>query len=112
HHFERDLVQVMSSSGLYQNWSGYNRSHVMKVQVVRTPELDQLRPRLVRVFLRTHPFVLFVTRKHQVVSELRANKSLMIVRRRVDQMTEDLDRRPIVRRVFLTTLCRGYVAQT
>src|SRR5689334_9754230 len=112
HQLERDLVQIMTSARLGQDRSGYNRSDVMEVQVVRAPELDQLRPRLVRVFLRAHPFVLFVTREHQLIRELRAHESLMIIRRGIDQMPEDLDRRPIVKRFFLTTLSRRYIAQT
>src|SRR5215470_1322070 len=60
------------------------------MQIVRAPELDQIRPRCLVILLRTNPLVPVVTRKDEVIRELSAHKSLMIVCRRVDQVTEDL----------------------
>ncbi len=81
------------------------------MQVVRTPELDQIRPRLVAILLRTDPSVLFVTRKNKIVRKLRAHKTLVIIGCGVDQMSEDLDRRPIIISDFAPALFRRDVPQ-
>lgn len=67
-----------------------------EVQIVSAPELDNVGPWLLAILLRADPLVLIVTRKDEVVSELRPDESLMIVRRRVDQMPENLNRRPVI----------------
>src|SRR5437763_3559238 len=75
------------------SWPGENvernqRDYVMQMEIIRTPELDQIRPRSLVILLRAHPLVLFVTRKHEIFRELCAHKPLMIVCSRVDQVAE------------------------
>jgi hypothetical protein len=66
------------------------------MQIVRAPQLDQIRPRFVVISLCVHPLILLVTRKHEVVHELRAHEPLMVIRGRVDQVTKNLFAAPFV----------------
>ena len=75
------------------------------MQIVRTPELDQIGPRFVAILLRADPSFLLVTRKNEIVRKLRAHKTLVIVCRGVDQMAENFYRRPII----LSSFNRGSV---
>jgi len=64
--------------------------HVREQPIVTRPELHQLRPRQILIALHPHAAFLIVSRETHFILQKRANKSLMIVRCRVDQMPEDL----------------------
>ena len=57
---------------------------VCQVQIVCMPQIDHQRPGFVVVALRGYPFVLFVSRKDQIIAHLGKHKSRMIVGRRID----------------------------
>ena len=65
------------------------------------PELYHRVPVFARVFLDRDPFGLVVTRKHEIVLELRADESPVIVARRIHEMADDLLRGPFTRSVWL-----------
>src|SRR5688572_5139764 len=81
------------------------------MQIVRAPQFDQIRPWLVVISLRAHPLILVVAGKDKMVSELPADEPLMIVRGRVDQVTEDLFPTPLVTGAP-GTVVRGDLLQT
>src|SRR5688572_18742531 len=62
---------------------------VRQVVVVQRPELDQLEPGAILITLRTHPCILLVPWEDEAIGLLRPNESLMIVCRRIDQVSED-----------------------
>ena len=82
------------------------------MKIVRAPKLDNVRPRLLRVFLGTDPSILLIAGKDQVVSKLCPHKTLMIVGGRVDQMAQNLTRRPRTGRSLAPALVRTDVTQT
>src|SRR5262245_28782998 len=66
-----------------------------ELNVVRSPKIDDLFPWPILVALRANPLVAVVARQVDAVDELQACESLVIVRRRIDQMTEDFLLRPL-----------------
>ena len=64
--------------------------HVREMAIVRGPQFDEIRPRAITVALRFDPEVLRIAGKTQITLGLHANEPLMVVRRGVDQVTEDL----------------------
>src|SRR5262245_2568651 len=66
-----------------------------EMQVERPPECDQLRPRRVLILLKPDPRVLIVAGKYEVILELCAHEPLMVIGCRIDEMTDDLARRPL-----------------
>src|ERR1051326_361622 len=65
------------------------------MQVEAAPQGDEQRPRLLFVSLRAHPLLLFIAGEDQVVRELRADETLVVVRGRVNQVAQYLLRRPL-----------------
>jgi hypothetical protein len=63
------------------------------VPIVGCPQVDQLVPFARAVVLASHPRFLIVVRKGQLIDRLHPDVALMVVRRRVDQMTENLESR-------------------
>src|SRR5262245_26417550 len=58
--------------------------------IEREPYSEQLRPRLVAIAVRTHPFVLLVAGPLEGVHHLCSHEPLVVVGGGIDQMTEDL----------------------
>jgi hypothetical protein len=54
------------------------------------PQVDEVRPRFGGVRLAVHPALLFVARNLQASGELGADEALVVVRRRIDQVPEEL----------------------
>jgi len=52
---------------------------MQEVQVVVFPELNQLLPWLLIIALHTHPVLLFIATKRQLVVKLGPNETLMII---------------------------------
>src|SRR5207302_3467309 len=77
---------------------GHRRHHTREVAVEACPERDELGPRRILILLTRNPRVLIVAGKRQFVLKLGSHEALMIVRRRVDQMSHDLAGRPLPRR--------------
>ena len=69
-----------------------------QVVVGRLPQVYDLAPGLILVALQADPVVLFVPRQIDGRIELQADKSLMIIRGRIDQVSEDLFFRPLAGR--------------
>src|ERR1051326_4043860 len=65
------------------------------MQVEAAPQGDEQRPRLLFVSLRAHPLLLFIAGEDQVVRELRADETLVVVRGRVNQVAQYPLRRPL-----------------
>jgi len=59
---------------------------MQEVQVVVFPELNQLLPWLLIIALHTHPVLLFIAGKRQLVVKLGPNETLMIIGSRINQM--------------------------
>jgi hypothetical protein len=68
------------------------------LQVEHFPERDQLVPRCVLVAANADPLLLRVAGEHEIVLQLPAHEALVVVRRGVDKMADDLARRPLARR--------------
>src|SRR5690349_8606110 len=66
-----------------------------QVQVETFPERDQLCPGLASIVLHTDPVLLLVSEKRQIIPELRADESLVVIRGGINQMADDLFRRPL-----------------
>src|SRR5215510_13009841 len=71
------------------------RHHMRKMPVVKPPELDQFFPPAVIIRLRVDPMLLFIFWEFEFRDFLRPDESMVIVGRRVDQMSEDLFLRPL-----------------
>lgn len=84
---------------------------MQQVQVVRAPQLDQIRPRLVVVSLSGHPLLLLITGKHEIIGELCAHEALMIIRSGIHQVTENLSSTPRIT-YGLRAIIRGNPFQT
>src|SRR5262245_39109827 len=69
--------------------------HAREVTVVSTPERNQVLPRGGLISLHGDPMVLRITRARVGVPFLRTHETLMVVRGRVDQVSEHLLRRPL-----------------
>ncbi len=65
------------------------------MQIVRFPERDQPSPGGLLVFLNRHPTFLFVAWKDQIVFQLHFHESPVVIRRRIDQVTDDFFCRPL-----------------
>ena len=72
--------------------------HVRNVMIEGLPEEDEVGPLALLIVLNGDPVILLVTGEHQVILQLRADETSVVVRRRVDQVADDLLRRPPVRR--------------
>ena len=77
---------------------GRRRHQPREVPVVRHPEQHELRPRRVLIVLRGHPRVLLVALDDEVVAIAHADEALMVVARRIDEVSDDLARRPLAGR--------------
>jgi hypothetical protein len=73
-------------------------NNMRQVPVVRMPQRDEIIPRPVLVVLALHPVVLRVGRKPQLGYFLRPHEPLMVVRGRIDQVSDHLLGRPFARR--------------
>jgi hypothetical protein len=111
HGIKCDLVQVVFVTRLLEDVNRGDRRHVKEMQIIRTPELDQIKPRFLKILLRAYPAVLLVTWKNEFVRKLRPHKTLMIVVRGIDQMAQNLDWRPIIGSWSETTLFRRDFSQ-
>ena len=69
-----------------------------QLHVVHLPKSDNFRPWPILIALQTHPFIAIITRQVQHRSQLKADKSLMVVRSRINQMTENFFLRPFAGR--------------
>ena len=68
--------------------------HMGQEAIVRRPELQQIRPSRVLISLYAHAASLIVSRPAQLILKLGANEALVVVGRRIDQVTENLLARP------------------
>src|SRR5579864_8622351 len=72
----------------------YRCQYVGQESIVSRPEAEQVAPARILIPLHAHATTLIVTRPAQFILKLRANKTLMVVRRRVDQMSQNFFARP------------------
>ncbi len=89
-----ELIHVVARVLAVAHVGGHGVHNANEVPVVRLPQRDDLGPRRRRVPLQADPIVLRVAREHEVVLAVRAHEALMVVRRRVDEMANDLLRGP------------------
>jgi hypothetical protein len=87
---ESDLIERVFAPLLCEHGLRNDRNYAHEMQVIPAPEIDQVRPEFVVIFLRVDPLVAVVTWKREIVSELGADEALMIIRGGVDQVTENL----------------------
>ena len=66
------------------------RNDVDQMQIVKLPEVNECAPRLSLIPLSPDPGFLVVCRQSDFRSKLTANKSLVVIARRVDKMAQDL----------------------
>jgi len=61
-----------------------------EVAIVACPQCDEGRPRCFLNRLNTHPTLLVIARKVEGTLQCGSHKALMIIRGRINQMSEDL----------------------
>src|SRR4029077_1593957 len=94
----RKLVEIVLRELSRAQVLGHRCHHAREMTVEARPQRDELVPRRLLVTLPGDPRVLIVAGERQVILKLRPHEALMIVRRGVDEMTDDLARRPFTRR--------------
>src|SRR5215475_5081359 len=63
--------------------------HRSQLRVVSAPEFNDVRPWTILVALDTNPFVTVITRQINASSELQTYKPLMVIRGRIDQVSQN-----------------------
>ena len=96
--YRSDAVEVVASARAFALVGRKGVDDARDLEVEAAPELDQLAPGSVGVATRADPVVLVVRGEDQVVLEPRANKPLVVVRGGVDQVADQLARRPLAGR--------------
>ena len=93
-----DAVEVVRAAFPPADVSRGRGHHPGQVTVERRPQGQEIFPARLLVVLQGHPLVLVVAGEDQVVLKRRSDESLVVVRRRIDQVADDLARRPLPRR--------------
>lgn len=68
------------------------------LQIESPPERDQLFPRRICISADADPVLLSIAREHEIVLQLSAYQPLMVIRGGVDEVADDLARRPFIGR--------------
>src|SRR5512146_335625 len=92
-----DFVKVVTGPRPLPSGCRHRLDHSGEMEVEEAPQPDEVRPRGSLIALRRYPRLLLVTRKHEIVHELGADKALMVVRGGIDQVADDLLRGPLAR---------------
>ena len=91
---------------------GHARDHVGQVRVQSRPQRDQVGPAPVLVGLQAHPRLLLVAGKLQRLGDLRPDETLVVVGRRIDEVSQDLLARPLPGSAALRRMGLPYGRQT
>src|SRR5688572_5494236 len=92
-----NLVEVVPRSGTEELFGRNRFHHPRYVEVEAAPQRQELIPRRVLVSLGGDPRILRVSGKYEVVLELGANETLVVVGSRVYQVADDLSWAPLAR---------------
>src|SRR5437867_7281660 len=70
---------------------------VSQLRVVHQPQIDDIPPRAVLIMLQADPRIAIVAGQFETRRKLQTHKALMVVRGRIDKVTQDLLLRPLAR---------------
>lgn len=93
-----ELVKIVTHARTQTLLLGNRIHHMRDVEIVCTPELHELTPRLLLISLPLHPSILLIALEEKIILKPRSHEALMVVGGGVDQMTDHLLRRPLPRR--------------
>src|SRR6185312_2058328 len=98
HRLPRDLIEIVAAMLAVGDIVRHQRHDAGHMAVVRVPERHELVPGHRPVLLGRYPVILLIALEHEIVLPSHAHESLMIVRGRVDQVSDDFLDRPLPRR--------------
>ncbi len=87
---QRHRLTGANAAGRFQLSRWQVRDDMSKMTAVTCPQCDQSGPRFFFNGLHTHPILLFIAGKVERALQGGAHEPLMVIRGRIDQMSEDL----------------------
>ena len=90
-----EFVEIVAGPWLLPDRNRSSLDYASEMQVEESPECDELGPRGRLILLRHHPCFLLVPQEYEIVRELGAHEALMVVGGGVDEVADDLLRRPL-----------------
>src|SRR5882724_1040707 len=94
--FKRNRLQTVLGAAIVHLCRVGGRHYMQQMKIVCAPKIHQLGPGRLLVMINLHPSILVIAGKDEIVFDLAQHEPHMIVSGRVDQMANDLFRRPVI----------------